>query len=94
MNPVTKEVYTSKKKTTQPKAVHVDSNDEIHDIIKDKAQHKVLKQAKLSIAGQVREHNAPGTVAKAKGKATPIGIKEQEVMNREGISKENLDATI
>ena len=51
-----------------------------------------MKQAKLSIAGPSGNPGAPGTVAKAKGKAKPITVTEQKIMNREGISRENLDA--
>jgi hypothetical protein len=104
MNPITKEVFTTKKSATQPKTVYVDAKNEIHDIVQDKQQQQDLKQAKLStVPGPVIEPDAPGTVAKAKGRAKPIGIIEQnsdigiikkKVMDREGISKENLDAII
>ena len=92
MNPITKEVYTTKKRATEGQSTYVDTKGVVHNIIQDKDRQKDLKQAKLSVAGPSGDPDAPGTVAKAKGKAKPISVTEQKIMDREGISRENLDA--
>ena len=92
MNPETKEVYTTKKRATEGQSTYVDTKGVVHNIIQDKDRQKDLKQAKLSVAGPSGDPDAPGTVAKAKGKAKPITVTEQKIMDREGISRENLDA--
>jgi len=95
MNPDTKEVYTSKKRATTAGSTYVDSKGVIHNIVQDKNQQKEMKQAKLATVPTVPVPgpDAPGTVAKAKGKKEkPISVTEQKIMDREGISKENLDA--
>jgi hypothetical protein len=92
MNPITKEVYTSKERATEAQSTYVDTKGVVHNIIQDKDRQKDLKQAKLSIAGPSGDPDAIGTVAKAKGKAIPISVTKQKIMDREGISRENLDA--
>ena len=93
VNPETGDDYKRGKRATGAQSSYTDGKGVVHNIVQDKDDQRNLKQAKLSIAGTSGDPDLPGTVAKAKGKKEkPISVTEQKIMDREGISKENLDA--